>query len=384
MNGIEEPSEGILQMYGPKGLRSAHPYFKTFTKIQQSCLIDVRTGLSSDSSSSGPLGAIPLEFAPNHVVEVVPVAAGSDVSYMFHLPQRRGKFLVERARALGVRQGVKYGQLAQGVDVLSEDGEIVKAADCIEKPEPRSIVGVITCPTMRCFRRISSNPKMKQYTYASRDDTHGIVSCVYHRTPQHIVATDAYTNWMDSFGEDVHHIILNRETSHRSTAMPRSASVHHQLNKVCPDIYPAIPPEVLLKGGGEGAILRRGLAGDMLERFTLSPHRSVGPERNECPPTLDFKKRRLWSDVYKSVGAIDDMKRLNEERELDAHSDADVTILGSGSMQPATYRNVSSIALQTPKGAALLDCGEGTLLQLQRLQGSRQAARFVSEDLKVV
>ena len=160
-------------------------------------------------------GSLSLTFAPNHVIDVISVVADGHAATCF-IFRSEGKVLVERARA-GVREGFKFGQLAKGNDVVSEDrGELVKAADCLEKPEPRSIVGVITCPTMHAFRRLAADPVMKRYTGAG--DPGGSVTCVYHRTPADVVNTDAYTAWIDSFGEDVQHVISRRESSPRGTA----------------------------------------------------------------------------------------------------------------------------------------------------------------------
>lgn len=44
--------------------------------------------------------------------------------------------------------------------------------------------------------------------------------------------------------------------------------------------------------------------------------------------------------------------------------DPTVVFLGTGSMKPSTYRNVSGIYVQYNNSSMLLDCGEGTYLQL--------------------
>ena len=126
---------------------------------------------------------------------------------------------------------------------------------------------------------------------------------------------------------------------------------------------------------GKGDFATR-LAGDMLERFTLSPHRSVGPERSAL--LRSTSGQRAWSDAYASLHAIRDFK---DTRAFKGYSDADVTILGSGSMQPLLQRKLNFTS--DAKGAALFDCGEGTLMQIHRLLGKEEASRFVAEDLRV-
>ena len=87
LNELDVPREGLMQLYGPKGLRYAHRYLRSFLKIKPDNLNDVSSG------------SLSLTFAPNHVIDVISVVAVGHSSYRFHLPQRRGQGLGERARA---------------------------------------------------------------------------------------------------------------------------------------------------------------------------------------------------------------------------------------------------------------------------------------------
>lgn len=54
-----------------------------------------------------------------------------------------------------------------------------------------------------------------------------------------------------------------------------------------------------------------------------------------------------------------------------AQFDPRVIFLGTGSMKPSKYRNVSSILVElTPKDSIMFDCGEGSFIQLTNHVGN--------------
>ena len=66
------------------------------------------------------------------------------------------------------------------------------------------------------------------------------------------------------------------------------------------------------------------------------------------------------------------------EDQLQSNSDIldfpKITFLGTGSSVPSKYRNVSSILVENLPGKyIILDCGEGTVLQLHRMFGREKA-----------
>ncbi len=64
---------------------------------------------------------------------------GASVSYVGHTPTQRGKFLIQKALALGVPKGPLCGALHRGQDVtISVDGKdvVVTSADCVEPSLP--------------------------------------------------------------------------------------------------------------------------------------------------------------------------------------------------------------------------------------------------------
>jgi len=85
------------------------------------------------------------------------------------------------------------------------------------------------------------------------------------------------------------------------------------------------------------------------------------------------------SAVHQSIKALEEQ---NNKKDFPKYPI--VTFLGTGSSVPSKYRCVSSILVETePDNFLMLDCGEGTLLQLHR-QFGRQDALKVLRNLKAI
>lgn len=88
---------------------------------------------------------------------VAAAAAGMDIAsvsvetpaacYVCELPSIPGKFLPQRAAALGVPRGPLYGQLVRGEEVTSISGRVVTPHDVMEPSTPGPVVLVVDCPS---------------------------------------------------------------------------------------------------------------------------------------------------------------------------------------------------------------------------------------------
>jgi ribonuclease Z len=97
--------------------------------------------------------------------------------------------------------------------------------------------------------------------------------------------------------------------------------------------------------------------------------------KDEIPPLLDVGDivKTTSQDIIDSAKAAHDSIERDQEalqawRQLLARPDTEVITLGTGSALPSKYRNVSATLVRVPGiGNYLLDCGENTLGQLQRV-----------------
>jgi glyoxylase-like metal-dependent hydrolase (beta-lactamase superfamily II) len=73
-----------------------------------------------------------------------------------------------------------------------------------------------------------------------------------------------------------------------------------------------------------------------------------------------------------------------QRQKLVFEDDPLIAFLGTGSMMPATFRNVSAISLTANhRFNILLDCGEGTFAQLVESVGSKHIDAYL-QDLRVI
>ncbi|KVI05961.1 hypothetical protein Ccrd_015703 [Cynara cardunculus var. scolymus] len=258
----------------------------------------------------------------------------SDISvlYICELPEIRGKFDPEKARALGLRPGPKYRELQEGVSVKSDTKNIMVHPDDVLGPSvPGPIVLLVDCPTLSHFQELLSSSSLETY-YADvasmPDENHKTVNCVIHLSPA-LVGTGL---------------------------------------KLCE----TISAENLLK-----FFIRFYL----LEQFHLRPYAQLGLDRSGIPATAashaiieellseipeisDAAQQvaRLWQKNVDAREAASDENMIEEPwlnqnylpscLEGITRENVEIVLLGTGSSQPSKYRNVSSVFINLfSKGA---------------------------------
>lgn len=89
--------------------------------------------------------------------------------------------------------------------------------------------------------------------------------------------------------------------------------------------------------------------------------------------------------AYKDrITILESTARVRDSKLLTFEDDPVIHFLGTGSMMPATYRNVSSISLLVNKRYnLLLDCGEGTYSQLVDTYGPKGIEEYL-RHLRVI
>ena len=91
-----------------------------------------------------------------------------------------------------------------------------------------------------------------------------------------------------------------------------------------------------------------------------------------------------FKDMSGITKSIDSVQHSIKDLELEKSSQGlpqypVVTFLGTGSSVPSKYRCVSSILVETePDNFIMLDCGEGTLLQIHRQFGREVCGRLIT------
>ncbi|KAF4143300.1 Beta-lactamase superfamily domain [Phytophthora infestans] len=306
------------------------------------------------------------------------------VSYVVETRLQRGKFLVEKALALGVPKGKLFGQLHQGKDVTLSDGKVVKSSDCVLPSVPAAACVVVSCPTLAHVDALVSSQDFNRYR-ESAGEAQVQVEVVYHLGGLDVLRHPKYAEWTRSFGAQARHVLLGHDACAQKTVYRASAKLQAQLHAVFPRAFPSneahelrdpiepfsrVVPDALELAASSDSATSKLVLGESMLRFILSPQARRGFDSSSCWPRLNF------SDIRQRAAEIavkeSEASKLDEEDVIDGR----ITFLGTGCAIPSKYRNVTGMYLELPTGrddedwaGLMLDCGEGSLGQLYRYAG---------------
>ncbi|CAI8611911.1 unnamed protein product [Vicia faba] len=353
--------------------------------------------------------------SPN--VKKIPAAKPGDMSvvYVCELPEIKGKFDLEKAKALGLRPGPKYRELQLGNSVKSDHQNVmVHPSDVMAPSIPGPIVLVVDCPTESHLEALLSAKSLA--TYGDQvGNLSKSVACIIHLTPEFVVSCSNYQKWMKTFGSAQHIMAGHEKKNVEVPILKASARIATRLNYLCPQFFPApgfwssqnqncSEPVSLASSEDSFSALSNVISAENLLKFTLRPYVNLGLDRSciptkvssseiidelllEIPEIVEAAQHvsQLWQDSSQTTEdliPVSDNKMMVEEPwlcedgmtlaclENIRRDDLEIVLLGTGSSQPSKYRNVTSIYINLfSKGGLLLDCGEGSLGQLKRRYG---------------
>ncbi|KAI3856511.1 hypothetical protein MKX03_016368 [Papaver bracteatum] len=329
-----------------------------------------------------------------------PPAGCEDISviYVCELPEIKGKFDPEKAKALGLKPITKYRelQLGRSVTVSDDDPSIVYPSDVMGASVAGPIVLIVDCPTLSHLQYLLSVGSLSSYY----DDGGKVVTCAIHLSPSSVTQTAEYQTWMRRFGGAQHIMAGHVKNNTEIPILRSSAKIAARLNYLCPNFFPSRRlwdhNQILDNGESDNMTSNvvavpnpsQCVAAENLLKFRLRPHSQLGLDKSEIPGLLGHAEvidELILENpeiVYAAVD-VSNLWNMTESKfrrclENISRDDMEIVFLGTGSSQPSKYRNVSSIFINIfSKGSLLLDCGEGTLGQLRRRFGVIGANDFV-------
>uniref|UniRef100_A0A7N6AIQ8 Zinc phosphodiesterase ELAC protein 2 n=1 Tax=Anabas testudineus TaxID=64144 RepID=A0A7N6AIQ8_ANATE len=345
--------------------------------------------LNAIKSFSGPLEDIKLSVRPyteetyvddTMTVYQVPIFDPSEYLIIFwllanfflsllcsQLHPKKGNFLVTQARELGLPVGTAaigplVAALKDGKNITYEGKEIRPEQVCTPT-DPGPVFIIVECPSENFVEAVCTNQQLRRYQTGGAEDP---AALVVHMTPESVLETDQYKEWMERFPSTTEHLILNEHVS--TVHNIRSHKIQAQLNMIHPEIF----PELKTCKEPQAALHVPNVRAECLLKFQLRPviewQRDAIPSCNneefvkeaaEIPNFLDEveKCKKIWST---NPAGLADKQRFYPE----------VVFLGTGSALPMKIRNVSGTLVNiSPSQSVLLDCGEGTFGQLCRHYG---------------
>uniref|UniRef100_A0A452G604 Zinc phosphodiesterase ELAC protein 2 n=1 Tax=Capra hircus TaxID=9925 RepID=A0A452G604_CAPHI len=269
---------------------------------------------------------------------------------------KKGNFLVLKAKELGLPVGTAaiapiIAAVKDGKSVTYEGREILPEEICTP-PDPGITFIVVECPDKGFIQPLCENTAFRSY----QEKADAPVALVVHMAPEHVLLDSGYQQWMERFGPNTEHLVLNENCE--SVHNLRSHKIQTQLGLIHPGIFPPLagfPWKSLKRGLGEGYWVR---GRPCLKDAVLT-----------CDPEEFIAEALELPNFQESVQEYRKTAQDGPEGETSSQY-PEVVFLGTGSAIPMKIRNVSSTLVNiSPDTCLLLDCGEGTFGQLCRHYG---------------
>nr|XP_027809859.1 zinc phosphodiesterase ELAC protein 2 isoform X1 [Marmota flaviventris] len=291
------------------------------------------------------------------------------VAFVCKLHMKKGNFLVLKAKDMGLPVGTAaiapiIAAVKDGKSIIYEGKEILPEELCTP-PDPGVAFIVVECPDEGFIQPICENATFKRYQ--GKDDTP--VALVVHIAPESVLLDSRYQQWMERFGPDTQHLILNENCA--SVHNLRSHKIQTQLNLIHPDIFPLLTSSQSKEEGPTLCVPT--VQGECLLKYQLRPRREWQRDTViTCNPDEFIAEALELTNFQESV---QEYRRNMQSSPVPAEKKSqypEIIFLGTGSAIPMKIRNVSSTLVNlSPDKALLLDCGEGTFGQLCRHYGDQ-------------
>ncbi|KAF7843377.1 tRNase Z TRZ3, mitochondrial-like [Senna tora] len=305
------------------------------------------------------------------------------VVYFCELPEIKGKFDPEKAKALGLKPGPKFRELQLGKSVKSDHQNImVHPSDVLGPSVPGPIVLLVDCPTESHLEALLSAQFLTSYCsdpMGHLPDGGKRVTCIVHLSPASVVRCSNYQIWMKKFGSAQHIMAGLEKKNVEIPILKSSARISARLNYLCPQFFP-VPGHQSLPNSNfsvplassEGSISEpcEIISAENLLKFTLRPYAHLGLDRSCIPTTVATSQiindllseipevaeaaqcvSQLWQKTCrtnKDIIPVPDHKIMVEEPclctddipsclENIKRDDMEIVLLGTGSSQPSKY-----------------------------------------------
>ena len=325
------------------------------------------------------------------------------VSYIVRGRVTRGKFDKAKALELGLKPGPQFSKLATGNAIKLDDGRTINPEQVLGPDIQAGGFALVDLPTDAYAERhayvyptmvgsaamagvktmiwllgpgVLSNEKLKKYVRDRTDITH-VISSPDYNTNQ-LVAHGAAASAIKLAQVDKDHFPIPYFDD-KTTPAPnfrRESGIWPKEADPETDLF-ALPNVILAQ---------RGLT------VQLDPEQKV-EEKDIIPPldTLELITSPQSAEVIELAKEVRESaltgplaSEMQDWRNSMPYEGAEIITLGTGSAMPSRYRNVSATLVQVPGwGSYLLDAGENTLGQLQRVFKPTELVE-VLKDLRMI
>lgn len=315
-----------------------------------------------------------------------PVVVDDSTSFVIQMKPTRGKFMVEKARALGVPPGVMFGKLSGGEPVqLPDSGKWVQPSDVVgPSPVPARVL-VLDLPSMNHVRSLLQTNMDELLSQCKQSPDGYDLRAIYY----------FFQDDVDLQSPEVHQLISGLGQVNDGSSFTRNYISHPLLS----------PNYNTLVDFGE---FQKTFRNEFPDHFTQLVSQ---PAKQQLPASLVnlncyiIQQMHTLSIAAKDIsGSNGNSKKRAKHTQIESEpSDMDLTecdatpvtpaenlsepqvvTLGTGASAPSKYRNVAGTLVRSPLfGSIIFDAGEATYNFMTRLFGRSGSAQILRE-LKVV
>lgn len=326
-----------------------------------------------------PWPAVQTNFLPPS--EPSPVS----VSYIIRNHPQRGKFQPDKAKALGVPKGPKYGLLSNGHTVQNNAGRLITPEEVLAPGKQGGGFAVIEIPSSDYVQSLIDRPE-----WGSEEVLDGIEAMIWI-LGRGVIEDVRVRQFQDKFGS-LRHIVSSPDLSSDRMALESAVKTAMWNHRADNDIFPKLLSDpahlrddaTTLTSAHTNIIgASRGLQLILEPRLELST--------KTCVPILDLTEANQTTETGLTSLVESKPELASDDHAQDASwpsepslRDVEIMTLGTGSSHPSTQRNVSATLVRVPGcGSYLLDCGEGTLGTLRRMYSKHELDEILG-DLRMV
>eukprot|EP01060_Flectonema_neradi_P022302 TRINITY_DN3056_c0_g2_i1.p1 TRINITY_DN3056_c0_g2~~TRINITY_DN3056_c0_g2_i1.p1 ORF type:complete len:723 (+),score=110.16 TRINITY_DN3056_c0_g2_i1:186-2171(+) len=336
-----------ISICGPEGisglLDSMLPFLKVpgfYSVLEPPSTQPEQFGVFSNNNPAYDINAIVTYYKNGEGVRQV-------LQYSIDIPEQPGKFLAEKAQALGV-MGKKRAILKSGTAVESDTipGRMVQPHEVLGKAV--SPVSVLVLSVVAGYEKELMQPILGWVR--SKIDAGITIRGIYHLGGPEVNYEFLFEEFSSVGIQNETHI---RPVENQSHTVFQSSALHHD-RLVC------MAPELFNHELFSHPRMRL----PELHLLPIAGSDVAMPDHPALNRDFDMEKEReAWPDDLKKLLAT-------STTSPDNFGFPKVSMLGTGGMMPSKYRNVTSqmIELSSSGDCILLDAGEGTLGQIRRIR----------------
>lgn len=354
-------------------------------------------------------------------------------NYLIEFLPARGRFDINKAKALNIKPGRIFSELTNGKTVTLEDGRIIEPSQVVGQPRYFNKVLVLDIPTKETLTNLSKFLKDENANQTFKANWKNL-NLVYYFVDDSINVKGGEFEILVSFLKDElnvkNHVVSHKDYTNNKINFKRTTELTMQLKSLQPNNYQL--PIFLLKTKKEtldNDVNIYPLTGN--QRFEISADYEIcyNNEINDLEEKhteLEYLNE-IYNNKVKKFLANDGSEASNDAnilsvipdvfRERKEHitritkefiseqlstfslldylkDNVQAITLGTGSAVPSLLRNVSSTIVRLPffdeknneidVSSIILDAGENTLGTIQRLFNENERARFFGKELKLI